>query len=244
MQPTNQLIQWPRAQYWDKAWNPIIGCDPISPACEHCYALSLIRRFHPNMPLTPRSTKRTTPPKSKVVFCGNLTDLFGDWIKHNVGCELIRATMPYRDATYLWLTKRPLNMGRILSTPMFSASVLRNHFFGFTAENSDWYNNRDVDFQFTAPEWVNYWLSCEPLLGPINLMLMPQRLPSWVVVGCESGPLRRPCKLEWVRDIVQQCQMYGVPVFVKQLDLDGECVKDIERFPEDLRFRQVPWEVK
>ena len=60
MQPTNQLIQWPRAQYWDKAWNPIIGCDPISPACEHCYALSLIRRFHPNMPLTPRSTKRTT----------------------------------------------------------------------------------------------------------------------------------------------------------------------------------------
>ena len=30
----NNLIQWPRAQYWDKPWNPIVGCRPCSPACE------------------------------------------------------------------------------------------------------------------------------------------------------------------------------------------------------------------
>lgn len=34
----NNLIQWPRAKFWDKAWNPVIGCRPCSPACEHCYA--------------------------------------------------------------------------------------------------------------------------------------------------------------------------------------------------------------
>lgn len=32
----NNLIQWPRAQYWDKPWNPWIGCHPCSPACKHC----------------------------------------------------------------------------------------------------------------------------------------------------------------------------------------------------------------
>jgi len=31
----SRLVQWPRAKYWDKAWNPIIGCKPCSPACEH-----------------------------------------------------------------------------------------------------------------------------------------------------------------------------------------------------------------
>ena len=39
----------------------------------------------------------------------------------------------------------------------------------------------------------------------------------WVIIGCESGPKRRPFKNEWARDLVQQCAAAGVPVFVKQL---------------------------
>ena len=32
-----------------------------------------------------------------------------------------------------------------------------------------------------------------------------------------------------------------IPVFVKQLDLDGRCETDINKFPAHLRIRQVPW---
>lgn len=39
----------------------------------------------------------------------------------------------------------------------------------------------------------------------------------WVIVGGESGPGARPCHLEWVRSVVQQCRAASVPVFVKQL---------------------------
>jgi len=39
----------------------------------------------------------------------------------------------------------------------------------------------------------------------------------WVIVGGESGPGARPCRVEWIRDIVRQCRDAGVPVFVKQL---------------------------
>lgn len=39
----------------------------------------------------------------------------------------------------------------------------------------------------------------------------------WVIVGGESGPRARPCPLEAVRSIVQQCAAAGVACFVKQL---------------------------
>ena len=59
-------------------------------------------------------------------------------------------------------------------------------------------------------------LSCEPLVGPIDLTLS---LPwiNWVIVGGESGPHARICNEVWVNDIVNQCREAGVPVFVKQL---------------------------
>ena len=40
---------------------------------------------------------------------------------------------------------------------------------------------------------------------------------SWVIVGGESGPGSRPCRVEWVRSIVEQCRAAGVACFVKQL---------------------------
>ncbi|MDD4817330.1 MAG: DUF5131 family protein [Victivallaceae bacterium] len=61
------------------------------------------------------------------------------------------------------------------------------------------------------------------------------------VIGAESGSIRRPCKIEWVRSIVRQCRTAGVKVFVKQLDIDGRLEKDIAKFPEDLQIRQIPW---
>jgi hypothetical protein len=42
------------------------------------------------------------------------------------------------------------------------------------------------------------------------------KFPDWVIVGGESGPGARPCSVEWIRDIVQQCKGAGVPCFVKQ----------------------------
>ena len=96
-----------------------------------------------------------------------------------------------------------------------------------------------------APSWGKYWISAEPLLGSINLhidLILQRDIPfCWVVVGCESGPKRRPCKIEWIEDIVSQCRNRNIPVFVKQLDIDGKCVTDITKFPKHLQIRQVPW---
>ena len=251
----SDFIQWPCAQYWDKPWNPVVGCKPVSPACENCYAAAWARRF--GQLFTPHATMQR-PPRKGVVFCGNMTDLFGEWVDDSDVNDNIASTLGYsHKAIYLWLTKRVARMCNALShgrallkddTPEgvdlfpFRDCEMRNQYFGFTAENQEWYDNRRVKFH-EAPEWVNGWVSCEPLLGAINIFHFSDRpLPyKWLVVGCESGPKRRPCKIEWVESIVEQCMAADVPVFVKQLDINGRCVTDINKFPAHLRIRQVPW---
>jgi protein gp37 len=62
----------------------------------------------------------------------------------------------------------------------------------------------------------------------------------WVIVGSESGPKQRPCKLEWIRDLVSQCKEAQVPVFVKQIPINGKCSKNPAEWPADLRIQEYP----
>lgn len=274
----SEWIQWPRAKYWQKAWNPVIGCKPVSPACENCWAMEWAERF--GKPFDPHAVRAKIPPRSGVVFCGNLTDIWGDWnLIHQGGgyyhnsCDFIASTMgygkrnPYKDrATYLWLTKRAGTMAEWVSDggweeyhdywtgegdgPDFKDCDMSNQYFGITAENQEWFDRRCAEladgFGGPKPEWMNLWLSVEPLLGPIDLMSGGAlHWFKWVVVGCESGPDRRKCGMGWIHSIVAQCQSAGVPVFVKQICLpDGRFTNRIEEFPAELRIRQVPWAKK
>lgn len=240
----SELIQWPRAKYWDKCWNPIVGCQPCSPACENCYAAAWARRF--GQSFEPHTTKQV-PPRKGIVFCGNMTDLFGKWLRpidsaYFITCADCVNEVDF-DVTYLWLTKR---VGEMCWTLNNMPRVRWNHYFGFTAENQEWYDKRIKDFRGDMPSWANGWLSAEPLLGPIDLGLRyiaPEDAPfEWVVVGCESGPHRRPCKIEWVESIVEQCREAGAPVFVKQICLpNGRFTNKIDEFPKHLQIRQIPW---
>lgn len=63
----------------------------------------------------------------------------------------------------------------------------------------------------------------------------------WVIVGCESGDKRRPCEIEWVESVVEQCRDSNVLVFVKQVDVGGRVSKNMAEWPESIRVRQLPW---
>ena len=62
----------------------------------------------------------------------------------------------------------------------------------------------------------------------------------WVIVGPETGPRRRPCDPEWIRSTIDQCAAAGVPVFVKAMEINGEIVKDRERFPRWANLQEFP----
>lgn len=58
-------------------------------------------------------------------------------------------------------------------------------------------------------------VSCEPLLGPIDLTPWLPML-DWTIVGSETGPGARPCDPDWLRGLRDQCVAAGVPFWLKQ----------------------------
>jgi len=133
---------------------------------------------------------------------------------------------------WLLLTKRPENLFEMLP---WQVNPWGNVWLGTSVENQAAADER-IPHLLRVPAAVRF-LSCEPLLGPVELSgLVKGHCPthdfpggfchgpcpddqriSWVIVGGESGPGARPCRVEWVRSIVEQCRAASVPVFVKQL---------------------------
>ena len=62
----------------------------------------------------------------------------------------------------------------------------------------------------------------------------------WAIVGCESGPSRRSTEIEWIVDLVKQCKIVNVPVFVKQIEVNGKVSRDPAEWPEVLRVQEYP----
>ena len=62
----------------------------------------------------------------------------------------------------------------------------------------------------------------------------------WVIIGCESGPNRRPMELEWAVDLVSQCKAAGVAVFVKQIEVNGKVSHDPAEWDPVLQVREYP----
>lgn len=240
----SHLIQWTEgAKYWDKAYNPVVGCIWTSEGCDNCYASDLCRRFKMNGDnwFLPTGKPTARPPKKGVVFVGNMTDLFGSWNTQDEISTWLNSLSA--KATNLVLTKRSGRLYKFMDLLNGSDHILA----GATAENQARLEERLGDLFCLRRRW----LSLEPLLGKIDFreaMAVNNDIGDdftdavdWVVVGAESGPNRRPCKLTWVERVVGQCLHYKIPVFVKQLDLNGKLEKDINKFPEHLRIRQLPW---
>lgn len=93
---------------------------------------------------------------------------------------------------------------------------LPNVWLGISAEDQTRLDERLVHL-LAFPAAVRF-LSCEPLLGPINLPGdVRRRGLGWVIIGGESGPKARPCRVRWISHLVNQCSRLKIPAFVKQL---------------------------
>ncbi len=205
-------------------FNPWVGCTALSPACDHCYAEALVKRWGGDF-----ATRRRTASANwrkplgwnraaaaagirRRVFCASLADVFdnkADQAWRSDVWDLIRAC-PALD--WQLLTKRPQNIAKML--PDDWGSGWSNVWLGTTVENQEEAARR-IPHLLRVPATVNF-LSCEPLLGPVDLAAWIKRL-HWVIIGGESGHGARPMHSQWARDLLTQCCSTNVAAFFKQV---------------------------
>lgn len=102
---------------------------------------------------------------------------------------------------------------------------LPNVWLGTSVESQKWADVR-IPQLLQTPAAVRF-LSCEPLLGPVDLVpslrawaggdaVQINHHLHWVIVGGESGPHARPMHPDWARSLRDQCVAAGVAFHFKQ----------------------------
>lgn len=206
-------------EWTETTWNPITGCTKISTGCKFCYAERFSERFrgvsgHPyeqgfDLKLHPdRLRQPLTWKKPRIVFVNSMSDLFHEDIPMEFIKQVFEVMSEARRHTFQVLTKRPRNLLKICQQHL--NHIPANVWLGVSIENQQ--HVRRIDYLRQVSASIRF-LSCEPLLGPLNLDLTGI---DWVIVGGESGPGARPMHVEWVRDIRKQCNKKDVPFFFKQ----------------------------
>jgi len=235
----------------DHTFSPWWGCDEVSPGCDHCYARTLAGRFEPKVKLwgsvaeggarlvfdnKPRHwneplgwNKRAAKAGVRErVFCASMADVFDNHpavVDERASLWSLIHKTPALD--WLLLTKRIGNVKRMVHEPWLRGHWPSNAWLGITVVNQE-EADRDIPKLLELPAPVRF-LSIEPMLGPVDLMLSMPIVPGgkwdalrcsshidWVICGGESGRQARPMHPAWARSLRDQCGKAGVPFHFKQ----------------------------
>lgn len=204
--------------------------------------------FEQGFDLTLRPERLEIPTRwrrPRKVFVNSMSDLFHDEVPDEFIADVFGVMGTCRAHTFQILTKRHGRMRSLLSSERFRDMVLDHHldwmrrspsrmqsypdawpypnvWLGVSVEDQHWADIR-IPALLETPAAVRF-LSCEPLLGPVDL----QRAVSsdhavhlsgaidWVIAGGESGPNARPMHPDWARTLRDQCVAAGVSFHFKQ----------------------------
>jgi protein gp37 len=196
--------------------------------------------------------------KPRRVFVNSMSDLFHPGVPFEFVDRVFAVMAVASQHVYQCLTKRPermaeyvertgrsidylekpaRKMGRTLQFEGMDGGTfglvkwpLPNVWLGTSVEDQQRADER-IPQLLNCPAAVRF-LSCEPLLGPIDFSVVPvartdhgEAIPpfgrrktiDWVIAGGESGPRCRPCNIGWIKSIIIQCKYASIACFVKQL---------------------------
>ena len=205
-------------EWTDATWNPVTGCNKVSPGCKHCYAERMSKRlramgqpnyahgfeltFHEHMLELPLRWKQPSQ-----VFVNSMSDLFHSDVPLSYIERVFTVMRRASWHQFQVLTKRSDRLMEV--SPMLRWEP---HIWMGVSVESEEYTYRIEHLQCSGA--LIKFLSLEPLLGPLPKLNL--RGIDWVIVGGESGPGARPMEADWVRDIRDQCLRARVPFFFKQ----------------------------
>lgn len=223
-------IEWTNA-----TWNPVTGCTKVSTGCDHCYADVLAQgrlRSHylARLPVLGTDQARADPfavrlwperlpqperwAEPRMIFVNSMSDVFHRNIPDEFVRRIFEVMLRADWHIYQVLTKRPSRARRFweMNRDLFDGNDIPEHIWIGTSVEDQRVEYR-VRHLREVPAAVRF-LSCEPLLGPIELHLVGIH---WVIAGGESGARYRRLDLDWVRLLRDQCAAEQVAFFFKQV---------------------------
>lgn len=176
------------------------------------------------------------------VFCASLADWLDDEVPASWLFDLITLIHKTPNLNWLLLTKRPANWEKRLRAAAAQCTIdpldITDRIYAWIEGSRIWHNiwigttvedqaraNERIPALMDIPAKVRF-LSCEPLIGPVNLDI-PGMNPlwggtpggeriHWVIAGGESGPVCRPMHPDWARSLRDQCKAAGTAFLFKQ----------------------------
>ncbi|MCE2960874.1 MAG: DUF5131 family protein [Akkermansiaceae bacterium] len=205
-------------EWTELTWNPTTGCDKISAGCKFCYAEVMSRRlkamgvekYSKGFKIREHEAALAIPftwKKPAMVFVNSMSDLF----HKDVSAGFIKKVFAVMNANphliFQVLTKRSERLAELRGEVTWSQNI----WMGVSVEDER--VKHRIDDLRKVPAAVRF-LSCEPLIGPLDRMNL--KGIDWVIVGGESGASPRPMKPEWATSIRDQCAKHDVAFFFKQ----------------------------
>ena len=217
-------------EWTDATWNPVTGCTEVSPGCDHCYARTFAERwrgipghhFEQGFDLRLWPTRLHLPLRWKEprrIFVNSMSDLFHRDVPDEFIFDVFSTMVAAPWHTYQVLTKRPSRLATLvprisehLATLGSRIDPWPDHIWMGVSVETTRYTWR-IDQLRRVPAAVRF-LSCEPLLGPLDDLDLTDI--HWLIAGGESGPGHRSCATEWVTGLRDQCREQQIAFFFKQ----------------------------
>ena len=223
-----------KIEWAEKVWNPATGCTKVSAGCANCYAEAQTERFPKSFPngfkYTEKWNKIDEPRRWKKpakIFVNSMSDFFHEDADPEFQSACLKTMMECPRHTFQILTKRPRAAAEFLNEWYESfcledtdhpTRVVPNIWVGTSVECG---NQADRILELIkVPAQVRF-ISFEPLIGPFDHYLadLYENIGEhihWAIIGGESGPKHRPCKREWVTELICDLREEDIPVFFKQ----------------------------
>jgi protein gp37 len=209
----NSAIEWTNA-----TWNPVTGCEKVSPGCAHCYAETFAERWRgiPGHPYEQGFDLRLWPNRldqplrwrrPRMIFVNSMSDLFNERIPESFIQAVFDVMGQASQHTFQILTKRHERLAELAPKLTWHPNV----WMGVSIENRRFVHRADY---LRKVEAAVRFISAEPLLGPLEGLDLTDI--DWLIAGGESGQRHRRCDPDWVRYLRDRCEEEDVAFFFKQ----------------------------
>jgi len=244
------------AKYYDRAWNPIFGCQGKFVGCENCFAKELMLKRSKDKNIKFEDVKinrnqfhKKFDDKSQLIAVCTQSDLFQDAIKDKFIDGIFRKCNNAKQHRFLFLTKYIDNMWDYFNTKNRMSILNNGHINKFSFENMIFgvtvCTNDDIhriEKLKSIPHIKHRFIAFEPIMEEIKIDENMLNNIDWIILGANTNNHTEKCDIKWIKQIVDIAKKMNIPLFVNSIHLEnGKVTSEFDEMPVELKCNEIPF---